>query len=405
MKRNPGQRPSLKKLLRNLLRDERGAVLVIATVYLPVILGFFTLAVDMSYVYRTRNTLQVTAEAAALAAASYLPDVAGTATCPVAQLYASTNMPTGSYGNVINNCSDVVVGMWACAVGQTCSAANFVPAATTACGIQCNAVKVTTRMTAANSNALVLAFAPMIGISAFDVTATAIAVYGNDPNAPGWNVGIVQDISGSFSAEVASARDADNALLTCMNNVSGSNSTLAISLFAGTGNKYQDPLSTANTTDANSLKVKIDAIRQCGTGGMQACNGGTDIAAGINKSVEQICPNGACASPTSYKPAIVIMTDGLPNTCNGNMNCGTGTAQANATAAATTAGNMGIDVFTIYWCNDGNCNSTANTNAANWLATLVKNNGKSMKTPTADQMAALMVTGVCKPSHTFRLVW
>ena len=389
----------------NLLRDERGAILIITTVYLPVIVGFFTMAVDMSYVLRTRNTLQVTAEAAALAGSMQLPTKANA--CPVAKTYATTNMPVAQYGNVLKqntaDCSDVVVGMWTCASGQTCAASNFVPDATSSCGIQCNAVQVTTRMSAANSNSLPLAFASMIGIPTFDVVASAIAVVGNDPGAPSWNVGIVQDISGSFTAEMPSARAGEQALLTCMMNNSGSGSTLGISLFAGTSTSYQAPVTTSDTNNQATLTSKISNINSCGNGSMQACNGGTDIASGINTSIQQICPGGTCQDPTTHKPALVIISDGEPNTCNGQ-SCAVSTAKANATAAANTAGNLGMDIFVIYYCSDGNCTGTQATSDFNFLSGLVKNNGTALKTPTAAQLATLM-TGICTGSHTHRLVW
>src|SRR5471032_1410027 len=121
MKLHPGRRPTLM----NLLRDERGAILIITTVYLPVIVGFFTLAVDMAYVLRMRNVLQVAAESAALAATAQLPDP--TNSCLQAQAYASVNIPggskttTGSYGNVLKTCNDVVLGSWNL---QTCQAGH-----------------------------------------------------------------------------------------------------------------------------------------------------------------------------------------------------------------------------------------------------------------------------------------
>ena len=87
MNQHPGRKPSLM----NLLRDEHGAILIITTIYLPVIIGFFTLAVDMSYVLRTRNMLQLAAESAALAASSQLPDP--TNSVSLAQTYATKNMP------------------------------------------------------------------------------------------------------------------------------------------------------------------------------------------------------------------------------------------------------------------------------------------------------------------------
>src|SRR5262245_7943250 len=127
----------MKDLFKRLFRDQRGAILIITTAYLPVIVGFFSLAVDMAYVFKTRSTLQVTADAAALAAAASLPDL--NVPCTVAQQYANTyNLPSGTQGNtgnVVSSCSDVIVGFWTCQDGQTCNASNFIPNASSACGI------------------------------------------------------------------------------------------------------------------------------------------------------------------------------------------------------------------------------------------------------------------------------
>jgi Flp pilus assembly protein TadG len=384
-----------RSALMNLLRDERGAFLIIVTVYLPVIVGFFTLAVDMSYVYRTRNMLQVTAESAALAGTTQLPDAISAVS--FAKQYAAKNMPTASYGSVLVD-KDVVVGMWpqSCVAGQNC----FVSNATQPCGVQCNAVQVTTRMAKANNNALPLIFAPLIGLTNFDVNSTAVAVYGSDPASPTWNVGIVEDISQSFSAEIAQAKAADQALLTCMNNNSAAGSTLGIGLFTGTGTSYQSPLPV--TTNYNDLTNKISAINGCGKAGMPECSG-TNIGGGINTAIAQICPGSTCSNPAAYKPALVIVTDGQPTKC-GSSGCGNDTPQTYAEKAAQTAANLGMDIFTIYFCSDGNCGSSAAVADATWLAKLVKGKGIALKTPNSSQMATLMAT-VCSTSHQHRLVW
>jgi uncharacterized protein YegL len=396
MKAQPGYISALK----NLLRDERGGFLLIFTVYLPVVVGFFTLAVDMSYIYRTRNTLQVAAEAAALAASMQLPNAANA--CTFAKQYADTNMPHANYGWVLkqnpSDCADVVVGMWpqTCPAGTNC----FVSNASQPCGNQCNAVQVTTRMATANNNPLQLAFAPLIGITSFDVSSTAVAVYGSDPASPSWNVGIVEDISQSFSAEIAQAKAADQALLTCMKNNSAAGSTLGIGLFTGTGTSYQTPLSV--TTSYDALTTKISAINSCDKPGMPACSG-TNIGGGINTAIAQICPGNTCANPATYKPALVVVTDGQPNNC-GSKGCGNDTPQTYAEKAALAAGNLGMDVFTIYFCSDGSCNGSAAVADATWLAKLVKGKGIALKTPTSSQMAALMAT-VCSTSLQHKLVW
>ncbi len=400
---------NLKRLFKKLLRVQRGAMLIITTVYLPVIAGFFTLAVDMSYVWRTYNMLQTTADAAALAAmeAQTLPVLDATIACTWAQNYASKNMAAGSYGNVLKapgSCSDVVIGMWSCPANQTCTQANFVSNATTNCGTTCNAIQVTTRMSTANSNSLQLAFAAMIGIPTFNVTATAISTYGNDPGALPWNVALVQDVSGSFSAEIANAKVADQVLANCMLNATPG-SKLGINVF---GQTSSTPFEGGNAIAVNGNSAALTSdINGISVGGNNMPSGsGTDIAAGINSAINQICPNSSCtANQTTFKPAIVLITDGEPNTCGGQ-SCSVATAKANAEAAATAAANMGMDLYAIYFCNDGSgtCSSNQAATDITWLSGLVKGNGKFAATPTPAQMAALMGTSVCKPALKVRLV-
>jgi len=104
---------------KHLWRDERGVVAIMLTVYLPVMAGLFSLAVDMSYVLQTRNLLQVTAESAALAAASSLTAVTANhscssdpnSVCSIAQQYAAYNMPAAQYGNILPQ-ANILVGNW-----------------------------------------------------------------------------------------------------------------------------------------------------------------------------------------------------------------------------------------------------------------------------------------------------
>ncbi len=401
----------LRQLFRKLVDDQRGAVLIITTVYLPVIVGFFSLAVDMSYVYRTQAMLQSTADAAALAAmdAQTLPTIDATLACTMAKLYATKNMnPTGTnYGNVLkqntSNCSDVVIGTWACAVGTLCTQSSFVSDAAAPCGTTCNAIKVTTRTASANSNPLVLYFASMIGWSSIDVSATAIATYGNDPGALPWQVGLVQDVSASFQQEINNAKAADQALANCMLNAAAG-SKLGISVFGETSVSYLSPtvVNGGTTTITNS----INGINANGRSPMPQ-SGGTDIAAGINSAINQVCPGTTCSPPpTSFKPAIVLVTDGLPNMCNGQ-SCSVSTAQAAAQAAADAAAADGFDIYVLYYCNDGSgtCSSQTNLAAQAFLQGLVKGNGKFKASATASDMTSLMGQGVCKPALRIRLVF
>jgi Flp pilus assembly protein TadG len=325
------QRPGLRTALKHLRRDERGAFLIMVTVYLPVIVGFFTLAVDMSYVLQSRNMLQVAAESAALAASSQLPDQS--AAVSFAKTYAAKNMPTVNYGNVVVD-SDVVVGFWSqtCAGGTNC----FVSAASSACGTGCNAVQVTARQAPSNNNALQLIFAPLIGMAAYNVAATATAVYGTGTGAT-WNVNVVEDISQSFSQQLASARAADQALLTCVHTNAGSGSKFGISLFTGVSPNpsYQIPISATDATNYTNLQNKITGINQCGSSGMPVCSG-SNIAAGMTQTIATLCPGSSCSSSSSTRQAMIIVTDGIPN-CGSTPNCSNSGLQAAAITAANLA--------------------------------------------------------------------
>jgi hypothetical protein len=438
MKQHLKQHPGHRLAIKTLLRDERGVVAIILTVYLPVILGLFSLAVDMSYYFSTRNMLQVTAESAALAATAQLPDNSActilTSACYVAEQYAEKNMPKARYGSVLAN-ADVVVGKW------DDNAKSLAPG-----GLPFNAVQVTTRMAAANNNALKLFFAQALGWKSLNLSATAIAVYGSEAGVT-WDMSIVEDISGSFTynptyynqcynwpnanppstcgsggdayqGALPEAKAADQALLDCVNANAPAGSRFGITPFSGTawdnGNSsYQAPVAvnTNDTTLTNSIKN----IPQCALPGSPTtktprCSTGTDIAAGINSTIAQY--NSLSPGPSGSQRNMVIVTDGLPNTCNGN-SCSIATAQHNAETAAQNAFCGGscatpdpakaMNVSTIYYCSDINCNSNTDVKAAAWLATLKQGTGIALKTPDPKQIKTLMQQVCATMPH--RLVW
>ena len=164
------------------LRDRDGAIAAISAVSLVVILGMGAFAIDMSYAYSERNLLQVTASAAALAAAPQLPDLSGTTDKAVE--YAEENMPPETHGMVLDN-SDVVLGNW-----------DSVSETWTPGGSPSNAVEITTRRSTVNGNRLELFLAPILGLGSLDMEASAVA-YARTPTA--WDVALVQDVTGTLT--------------------------------------------------------------------------------------------------------------------------------------------------------------------------------------------------------------
>ncbi len=181
--------------LKSFLHNQNGAIAVISVISLPVILGFGALAIDMSYAYQTRNLLQTTADAAALAAEAELP--AKPKVVAKAMEYVEENMPAASHGMVLAD-SDVVIGnydfdtkTWSPDTGPL------------------NAVQVTTRRATQNNNRLELFLARVLGLWSLDIAASAIASRGDG----GIELMMVLDVTGSMEDNIPGLRAAATNML------------------------------------------------------------------------------------------------------------------------------------------------------------------------------------------------
>ena len=151
----------MRGAVQRFARNERGSVLPIVGLCLTVILGFAALAVDLGQQSAVRTQLEATADAAALAAASALPDVQKARA--KAKDYAEKNMPRAQNGEVLAD-GDIVVGTW---YAET---RTFTPD-----GPVANAVQVTVRRGTANHNALPTFFMFLFGKDHVDLAAQAMA--------------------------------------------------------------------------------------------------------------------------------------------------------------------------------------------------------------------------------------
>src|SRR6185437_16248105 len=174
------------KFIRSLLRffsDDQGVGSIWMLCLLPLFLVLAGFGMDGTAAFRTRDMLQSTADASALAGALQLPVSAAATTtqqCGAvnkALAYARANMSVAGFGNVLNTsytgpstCTpgDVVFGNWN---GTTFTA----PAPTGTAG---NAVQVTVKTATANSNPYPTSFLALMGKSSWDIVATAIAING-----------------------------------------------------------------------------------------------------------------------------------------------------------------------------------------------------------------------------------
>ena len=203
-------------------RDRTGVAAIVMAIFLPVLVGFAALAIDMSYAYWTRTQLQHAASAAALAGAGVLRDADGDDEPDsdeyrdMAIRYAFKNMKQTRHGAVINTscgvydavgdaigsgnlCNDVEVGYWIPSPELEFKARylldgglnpNYDPLT-----MNLNAVKVVTRNAGVNGNALNLFLGAAVGLAQTDIGTSAVAVLGGgdtknwcmialDPTAP-----------------------------------------------------------------------------------------------------------------------------------------------------------------------------------------------------------------------------
>src|SRR5579871_4584339 len=219
------------KPIRALLRfcaDELGVASVWMLCLLPVFLVILGLGMDGAAAFRTQNLLQSSADASALAAAFDLP-TAGTASPTQitnakadAYKYAKANMSVAGFGNVLNTNAvsngDLVLGSW---VSNT-----FTPD-----GTPMNAVKVTLRTAAANSNAYPTTFLALIGKGSWDIGASAIAVNGKSTPLCILILGNLTS-NGAPNANLAGCSIGSNGDMTCH----GHNLQADIGLAHGTDN-------------------------------------------------------------------------------------------------------------------------------------------------------------------------
>jgi Putative Tad-like Flp pilus-assembly len=147
--------------IRALLRDQRGNIAMLFALVVGVLFAFSALAVDGGHLYVLKSKLQRTADAAALAAASQLPDEDDARA--EALEYALKNMSVEEHGSTLVD-DDIEFGYW------HPGTKSFVPA-----GEPVNAVMVTTRRSAANGNPAGTYFAGLMGYDEVDIETTSVA--------------------------------------------------------------------------------------------------------------------------------------------------------------------------------------------------------------------------------------
>jgi Flp pilus assembly protein TadG len=364
----------IERILRNGRR--RGSIAVFVTLGLMLLFAFAALAIDGARLHSLRNQVQVTADAAALAAAKKLPDAS--LSLQAAQETAVQNMDPANHGTVVDD-ADVVVGHW-----------DFQTKTFTSGGTSLDAVRVTVRRSGVNANPVTLTLAKAFGWDDVDVEVTSIASFGTkDP----WDVVVAQDVTASFVDEIAQARIADQAFLDCLVQHASPLSKFGIATFTGWGQIYA-PVNSL-VAGYSTFSNKITGLKTCGNAGFPICSG-TDIAAGLEMAVAMF----TAAGPSNGVPrAIVLVSDGEPNaSSNGSHPTLNNTQLANlAVQWANTADSLDISVFVVFY------NQTNDPAASAFLASLVRGEGIFLDTPDPNMLPSLMLQ-VCGSALPLKLV-
>ena len=145
--------------LARLWHCREGSVAPLAALLVTVAAGSAALSIDLGIVYFEKSELQTTADAASLAAATYLPDQA--AAKKAALLYAEKNMPAAEHGMVLAE-EDVVFGVWDAATR------SFIPQTGAP-----TAVSVILRKTVERGNAVPTVFGKVLGYDTIEVGSSS----------------------------------------------------------------------------------------------------------------------------------------------------------------------------------------------------------------------------------------
>jgi Flp pilus assembly protein TadG len=159
------------------IKSQRGATAVIVAICIAMLVGFAALAIDVGYLYATRNELQNVADAAALAGAGYLGSIYAdlsyaeqqTYMCNRAELVtavqtvAQKNRAAGESITILDG--DIIVGIWDESINDIQPVTLSSP----------NAVRVTARRDESVNGRIASFFARIFNVQSMAVIADAAA--------------------------------------------------------------------------------------------------------------------------------------------------------------------------------------------------------------------------------------
>ena len=311
---------AIKSAFSNFL-DEKGQVLVIFAVFLPVLLGVASLAVEVGYIYMAKSEMQVAADAAALASVRELvaDDFAGARTQAIT--VARANNVAGRE-IVLNGTRDVEFGRW--------ESKGF-----TVTNSGANAVRVTIReFEGSPDGGLPLFIAPLFGIDSFKVEVTAIATLASI------DLVLVLDRSGSMDDDsvfrwffrrtrqgrrccfrrlvVGGIQPMDTMRAAAISFVGDLDAEVDQVGVVSYSSRASSPMEQTLTNDFSRATAAIRDVARPG--------GFTNIGDGMAKAISELKSGRERGSTVKI---IILLSDGEP-TCRSNGSCGSFSSIVNA---------------------------------------------------------------------------
>jgi Mg-chelatase subunit ChlD len=326
-------------------------VMVYALIISILLLVVTSLAVDYGIVQLAKTELRAAVDAAALAGSS------GVTVSPAeararAKAVAGLNSIAGQRLVLLD--SDIELGTWN----------NTTRTFTLLTGVNedlATAVRVNGQLTTARGSPIKLPFTgTVMPMKTKELNTSAIGASAVDSA----DIVVVQDVSGSFAAEIDYARAGDEALFNSLN-VPGSSSRFGLVAFTGQATTVT-PMQSVRST----LSTLLGAIGNLSVGGllMPSTDSGTDIAAGLEQGLDVF----ESVSKNDNNRAIVLVSDGEPSASSLGAHPTLNASQLLELARekADEAWADGISVYVVFW---DEANSPI---AADNLRSLVRGRGK-----------------------------
>lgn len=284
-------------MLPNRRASRRGNYLMTLSAFMPILIGFAALSVDISYITMSHTQAQNVADAAAHAAfVSYR----ATGDTAIGDAAAEFVVSKNTVGNTPATLDGVEYGEWDFDTYTFDGSSAFI-----------NSAKAAVSRTQDKGNQLDLFFAPLLGFNHADVGGESVTAGRTR------QVMLITDVSCSFANDIDSARAANIAFLDYMRDNPFPNDLLGQAVFAG---RKTFPLLhdlASPTDDYDSLNTAFQTLEICSrvTGPFRgsptysrSCY--TSQARGMHYALQEFVSRG----DSREFQAMILITDGQANT-------------------------------------------------------------------------------------------